>query len=115
MVKRPDASEQWKKNIFEKRSTFNRALESALYKKKGYINNFILSIEVELNDFLHGGYLSGPGKQKFWHELDPCIQKFECREINLKPKNNGKKDKSSRKTLPKPPRLNSFRDSTRRH
>ena len=113
MLKRPGYHDKWDK-IFQHRSTFNCALECMLFNKKGYISNFILSIEVDSEEFLHGGFLSSSGKQRFWKELDLCIQKFEHREINLKPKNNSKKlqGKSTRRMLPKPPHVNTFKEQT---
>ena len=102
MLKRPEKSGS---NVFDKcfhmMSNFNTALESLLFKKKSYITQYILSIEVDQEEFLYGGYLTNTGKRRLWHEIDSCIKKFERREINLKPK-NVKKKKDSKK-LPKLP------------
>ena len=101
MLKRPKSDEKFDKN-FSMHGKFNSALESVLYQHKGYISNYILSIEVDSEEFLPNGELSNDGKHRYWHEVDSCMDKFERSVINLKPKNSNKKEEH-RKKLPQPP------------
>ena len=82
--------------LYNMRNKFNNILEAVLFQKKGYVKHYILSIEVDSDEFIHSGFLSNDGKNKFRREVNSYIEKFERREINLKPKGNSKKSDKSK-------------------
>ena len=102
MLKRPCIAKNDKN--FALQGKFNNTLESVLVARKtSCIPAFIMSIEVDQEEFLPNGELTSTGKCKNWQEIDSYIQKFERNEINLKPKQS-KKDGKKRKSA-KPSRL----------
>ena len=102
MLKRLKAYAEHK--LFSLRGKFNNALENTLLNRKGRIPSYILSIEVDQEEFLPNGDLTSSGKRKFWQEIDSCINKFKRREINLKPKQNKKEECKKTKRVSKTPR-----------
>ena len=78
--------------IFSFRNKFNNSLEATLAQGKSKYEHLILSIDVGGEYDLFGN-LNNSGKQRFWSELNSCMQKFELHQINLKPKSKTK-DKS---------------------
>ena len=101
MLKRPFIDKLGSMKLTTMRNKFNNILEKVLFHRKSYINNYILSIEVDQEEFLPGGMLTNHGKQRYWSEINSCLQKFERNEINLKPKAG---NSTKKKKLPTPPR-----------
>ena len=57
MLKRPGNHDKFS----NMRGYFNNALEGILFERKSYIQNYILSIEVDQEEFVYAGYLSNTG------------------------------------------------------
>ena len=49
------------------------------------IEQYMLSIKVDEQDFFKTGDLTSGGEFSFWREIDDCIKKFDQDEINLHP------------------------------
>ena len=64
---------------------FNNTLEEVLATSTTS-KHFILSIKAEEEDFYRMGELTDDGKANFWKEVDACLCRFDCGEINLKPR-----------------------------
>ena len=68
--------------IFSFRGRFNSILEERLLDRNAE-NHFIMSIEVEPNDFDIGGNFMSPGAATFWREVSKAVQKLDAGEITL--------------------------------
>ena len=69
--------------IFSFRGRFNSILEERLLNRNAE-NHFIMSIEVEPNDFDIGGNFTSPGAATFWREVSKAVQKLDAGEITLR-------------------------------
>ena len=95
LLKRPDDIRRRNK-LYALRSKFNNTLELLLVNQQSHFEHLILSIDVgEDNGYDQFGSLSSTGKDKFWNELNSCIQRYEIHQINLKPKSKNKKSHRS--------------------
>ena len=72
-------------DIFSLRGKFNSIIEECIFED-GHGKHFIMSIEVDQNDFTPLGDLIGEGSTAFWKEIDRAVKKFDRGEITLKPR-----------------------------
>ena len=84
MMKRPKNLNTKFDNLFAMRSKFNSILEERLLDGKAE-NHFIMSIEVDLNQFNISGGLTSSGMTHFWEEVNLGIKRFDEDEITLRP------------------------------
>ena len=68
--------------VFSFRGRFNSILEERLLDGNAE-NHYIMSIEVEPNDFDIGGNFTSPGAATFWCEVSKAVQKLDAGEITL--------------------------------
>ena len=108
MVKQPKLSN----HLFTLRGKFNAILEERLTDGNAE-NHYIMSIEVDHNEFDLVGNLTQSGSTQFWHEVNRAMQKFDADNITLQLRKNGKslaKFNSPKKPmkLPTPPPINEY-------
>ena len=85
MLKRPYTDGRQKfDQVFALRNQFNNMLDSVLSNSK--TQHYVLSIKVDPEEFYPNGELTLAGQHILWKEIDTCLKKFNCEEINLKPK-----------------------------
>ena len=105
MVKRPKLSN----HLYSLRSKFNVILEDRLQDGNAD-NHFIMSIDVNLNEFDLTGGLTKSGCKQFWHEVNQGMKKFTENDITLMPRQIAKKKAEAKAKdvpalkLPTPPR-----------
>ena len=81
MLKRPNALN----SEFALRGKFNSILEECLTDGKSD-NHYIISIDVDDNNFTASSSLNDNGKDQFWKEVNKGIQKFDDNKISLRPR-----------------------------
>ena len=67
---------------FTLRSKFNAILEERLMDGN-WLQHHIISVEVDLAEFDHHGFLSSSGKEEFWLEINKGMKKFDKNDITL--------------------------------
>ena len=112
MAKRPKIAH----HLYALRSKFNAILEERLTDGKAD-NHYIISIDVDLNEFDFVGNLTSAGKTHFWLEIIKGMQRFHENEISLRPnqftkkKNRSSAEEDKRKLPLPPPKSNTNLDS----
>ena len=91
MLKRP---KQLTSGTFSLRGKFNAILEERLLDGN-CDNHFIMSIDVDAQDFDLSGYLTSAGKSTFWREVDRAMRRFDMGDIKLRPRQYKKPDLSN--------------------
>ena len=81
----PNANGLVPTELFSLRGKFNSILKEHL-SADSHGDHFIMSIEVDLNEFDTFGNLTSFGQSMFWHEIDKAMKKFDCNQITLKPR-----------------------------
>ena len=71
--------------LFNLRGKFNSILEERLMDGNAS-NHYIISIEVDTQEFHITGDLTDHGKEQFWKEINKGISRFEANAITLKPR-----------------------------
>ena len=92
MLKHPkpqhaDSANLIQQNVFSLRGKFNSIMEECIFED-GNGKHFIMSIEVDQNDFIPLGDLTSEGSTSFWQEIDCPVKKFDRGEISLKPRHS---------------------------
>ena len=85
MLRRPKLSLPAAISIFALRDKFNSILEERLHDGKCE-NHYIMSIEVNPNDFDLTGNLTSAEKATLWTEVNKGIERFDKNEISLQPR-----------------------------
>ena len=71
--------------LFDLRTKFNGILEDRILDGNKD-NHYVMSIEVNPNDFDCTGYLTKDGKNTFWREVLKAFMKFDTNQISLRPR-----------------------------
>lgn len=85
MLKRPAVVRLDSSNIYALRGKFNSILEEHIQDGNAD-NHYIISIEVDNDNFDLTGNLTTAGQLKFWNEILRGLEKFDTGAIKLKPR-----------------------------
>ena len=107
MLQRPASN---RKELYLLRGKSNSILEERLFDGNAE-SHFILSIEVQERHFDFTGDLTATGKAEFWKEVNRGLQKFDKKEITLKPRSSH----NSKDLLKHPTEMTAWKEDNKNH